>query len=506
MTLPSEARGLDEWVLVPLLAAWLLLGFAMGLTNGAYSGKAVALATIGLALTAVATWFVGRVPRVETGETNEVVAAAVAIALGGGLAGTIVFDAGIYGAGTALGSSRKLAVVAGIAAVAALLGPAAWRRAAWMSSVVTASLAGVLMILASPEPRIDVWYFLTAAARNLPRGINMYEHCLTVNTDPLSNCIYPYLPGTAIVQAPFQALFGDIRYSYVAALAGASFFVYQISPRRWAAALGALVLVQPKMLFLIEQAWPEPLMFVAIAATVWATLAGRHRWAVFAFAVAIATKQHVLLLVPLAAWWPAFGLRRALTSLAGGTAVVLAWFLAAPADFLNDALWFNLRLPPRLDSLSLYTTAVLRGWTPHFALVALVTLGTLCYVMWRLPRDERGFALGATFVLFAFSLANKQSFFNEWTLVLQLLVLSAATLARRAYDGGAALSAAGAEHLAAGPDAELEEELVGEQRRPQPDEHAVQPTHQAAQAPSLAGGDHVERQPDRVARPDNEAG
>lgn len=77
--------------------------------------------------------------------------------------------------------------------------------------------------------------------------------------------------------------------------------------------------------------------------------------AVAGFAFALACKQHVWLLLPLAAWWPAFGPRRSGLSVAVAGAVSLPWFLADPRAFLDDTLRFHFGLvDPRLDSLSLF--------------------------------------------------------------------------------------------------------------------------------------------------------
>ena len=176
-----------------------------------------------------------------------------------------------------------------------------------------------------------------------------------------------------------------------------------------------------------------------------AVVRGRLLVAVLAFAFALACKQHVLLLVPLAACWPAFGWRRTGASVLLAGAVTLPWFLADPRAFLDDALTFNLDLTPRADSLSLFTSATRVGLHPSFALVALLTVAAVAGAVLLLPRTATGFALGAALVQFVFDHLNKQSFFNHWWLVSGLLLLAVATAEhdRRAEAAAGAGAAAG---------------------------------------------------------------
>jgi hypothetical protein len=134
--------------------------------------------------------------------------------------------------------------------------------------------------------------------------------------------------------------------------------------------------------------------------------------------------------VPLAAWWPAFGWRRAVIAVAAAALVSAPWFLAGPSEFLADALTYNLVLPPRSDSLSLFAWITEQGSAPQFAVVVGGTLFAMAVCIAELPRDARGFTVGSAFVLLVFNLLNKQSFFNHYALVLGLVVLAVAVLSR----------------------------------------------------------------------------
>jgi hypothetical protein len=296
------------------------------------------------------------------------------------------------------------------------------------------------MIRSSPAPAIDVWVILQQAAARLVDGGNLFASCWTANPDFRTECVYPYLPITTVVQVPFEVVFGDVRYASIAALVASALLVRRVAgPAPAAAALAVLVLLQPKLLTLIELAWTEPLLLLAVCVMVAATLAERPVLAVVGFATALAMKQHMVLLVPLAAWWPAFGWRKTVAAVSAALVVVAPFALADLGAFVDDVVWFHLRLPPRPDSLSVFSWLLEGGQEPSFLLVPLVTVAALALAL-TLPRDARGFVLGSAGVLLVFNAVNKQSFFNHYSLVLGLLVLAAALLARNEVGRPAELS------------------------------------------------------------------
>ena len=135
-----------------------------------------------------------------------------------------------------------------------------------------------------------------------------------------------------------------------------------------------------------------------------------------AFAVCLVCKQTAWLMLPLACLLE--GLRVAPgrdVGRAGRWSFTVPWVLAAPHAFYRGAVSYNLFLPARLDSLSLFTTALVHGWSPGLATLAVATSGAMAFVLWRLPHDTYGFLLGSAVVMAVFNLANKQSFFNEWS-------------------------------------------------------------------------------------------
>lgn len=416
----DDAHEVSPWALV--LVAWALLSLGITVQNGAYQVKAVAVVVVGLLLVTAASVLLRRAGRPAATALSGVAAAA-----GASLAAALLYDVGLYGTGDLLVVTRALSVVAAGLAVASAVLPAALRAAAAVGAAYAGVAAFVAMILASPRPAIDVFFILTEGSKRLVEGKNIFTGCWAGNTDRLTDCLYPYGPLTTVVQTPFRLLLGDIRYSYIACLVATAAILWVVAGPRLGPALAALLLVSPKVTFLLEQAWNEPLLLVGIAVMVLAVLSGRHGWAIVGFAFALACKQHVLLLIPLAAWWPAFGWKRTGISVAAAGLFTLPWFLVDPDAFLEDALSYNLDLAPRLDSLSLFTTAMNSGVRPPFAVVGVLTLAAILGTLLLLPRTATGFVLGCALVQYVFDVLNKQSFFNHWWFVTGLLLLAVAT-------------------------------------------------------------------------------
>ncbi|WP_157892079.1 MULTISPECIES: glycosyltransferase [Frankia] len=323
---------------------------------------------------------------------------------------------------------RSVLVAGGAVARRALGSPALF----WVVLGLAAA-AGVATIRAAPAPRIDVFHLLQVSAAGLAHGADMYRQQWAPSraaypVDGLFD-VYPYLPLTSVLLAPSRLLLGDVRYGLLLALAAAAICARGLAtgPRGALAVLPLLVVILPESMYALQQSWTEPLLVVCLAAMVLAVRGGHGRTAVLALALALATKQHIALLLPVAAAWPRFGPRRA--AVAAGAAVlgVAPWVLAGPGDFVDDAVWTNLHYRVLGHSLSV------PGWASHFGITlgfapAAVALVAAYAAAWRARGDATGFCLGAALVLLAVDLMNKQTFFNHYTLPMGLLVLAATTL------------------------------------------------------------------------------
>lgn len=406
---------------IAAVLAWSLIGLGNAVRYGVYTPLAIVLVSAGmLALTAAVVGLRAR-PRPRLGRFGLLVASLVA------LCSTVLSPAERYARGSAETWSHGLLIAAAIGLLVLAVLPLKLR---WLQYIVLGlvGLAGVAGIRATPHPTIDDWHILQGSAHALLHGHNIYGHAWPGSDGHL----LPYLPGSAVLLAPFYLVLSDVRYGLLLAMLVAAVLVGQLSRgrhRRQLLVLSGLILLQPWVLYLVEQSWPEPLLLALVAGMVWAGLRGRGVLAVLCFAAALATKQHAVIMVPLAVLWPAFGLRRTIYSVLAAGVFTAGWVLADPHRFVQGAISYNLRLPPRHDSLSLFTTAIRSGHTPSFAVVPVLMLVALLLAWWLLPRTATGFILGSAWLLGVFNLLNKQSFFNEWSFVIGLIVIGLASMA-----------------------------------------------------------------------------
>lgn len=440
-----------------LVVGWCAVAVGISASDGRYSVLALVSVLVGAAAVSGAVWGMRRSGREDrlrlSGHARPAAdlarwlpAAVVAL-------GPILRHPRYYAQGPWADVADALAVAAGLLAAAAIVIPAArgadagWRGLAHRCSLAglffwvslgLAVAAGVATVVASPAPRIDVWHLLQVSTQGLVQGENMYtqqwgESRATYTAGGLFD-VYPYLPGTSLLLAPFRLLVGDVRYGLLAALGLAAVTVRVLALRSAAggrerlpaaSGLGLLIVVFPESMYALEQSWTEPLLVACLAGMVWAVAIRRPGLAVVALALALASKQHVALLVPLVAVWPAVGPRRALAACGLAVAVVLPWLVAAPRDLIDDAVRTNLGYEVLDHALSIPGWAHHFGITLSFAATALV-LGGAYALAWRARGDAAGFCAGAALVLLALNLMNKQTFFNHYTLPMALLVLALA--------------------------------------------------------------------------------
>ena len=409
-----------------VLAAWALIGLGISAHDGEWSGWGLGalLAAFALLLAVAAS---GRPLALPDGRTAQpALGAALAVSLVAAVLHPAYRLMHVRGAGVV-----TVDILAGVT-VAAALATALMRSGAWswwpVAALATAT--GIVTIVVVPDPHIDVWYLLQQSSDGLRHGEDMYRQHWSRSHG--LQAIYPYLPWTTVLLAPFKWLATDVRAGLLVASLLTSWQLRRLAPLA-PPALALLVLAHPHWAFLIDQSWTEPLLLALLTGALLAVTRGRPGLAVLALAAALACKQHVVLLLPVFAAWPAFGLRRTAQSAGLAFAAVLPWLVWSPHQFWHDAVKSNLDLGviPRalcVPSLLLRHDIAVGFW---FTLVALAL--AYAVTLARVPRTASGVALGSALVLLALDLANKQSFFNHYTLPLGLLVvaLAAASPQRR---------------------------------------------------------------------------
>jgi hypothetical protein len=415
-TVPTAAASLPTRL---ILFAWCLLSVGVSVHEGEYSTAGLAGVVLGLIALAIVVAG-GMAPRRPT---RAELAVAVGVAFVSALAHPV--DRLMHtGGGDLLAIQIGAAVTVAVAAATLW-----WRRAniAWIAGAVLALATGCLVIAVVPDPRIDVWYLLQQSSRGLLSGDDMYRQHWQHSHG--LQAVYPYLPMSTVLLAPFRWIAGDVRVGLLLASVGTSALLRRFAPAA-PVALSLLVLVHPHWAFLVDQSWTEPLLLFLLVTAVVATERGRPILAVVALAAALAAKQHVVLLLPLFALWPAFGWRRTVAAAGVAVVAVLPWVVAGPADFWHDAVHANLALDVIPRALCVPSFLLRHGVTVGFwfPLLGLLASYLAC---WRAPRTAAGLAMGSALVLWTIDATNKQSFFNHYTLPLGLLVLALTAASRR---------------------------------------------------------------------------
>jgi hypothetical protein len=205
---------------------------------------------------------------------------------------------------------------AGIAleGVLVVIGSSGLRQSArwWFPAVLALNLAlGVWMLKASPNPKIDVVEVHQTALRALGRGRNPYritfrniygQNSGFYNPEAVAGDRvlfgYPYPPLSLLVAAPGQLIFKDYRYAELAALVAAAALIGFTGASVLSQLTAVLLLTTPRVFFVLEQGWTEPIAVLMLAATTWAMIR-RPRWSPWIAGLLTVTKQYLGLAAPL---------------------------------------------------------------------------------------------------------------------------------------------------------------------------------------------------------------
>ena len=401
-----------------LLIAATLVAFGDFYAYGAYAPRSLRLVAFGCLALGVSLLL----PRARA--SYDVLVPQLAILTLVGWQGlTLVRAPLIYGHGHALSDTKYLSIALSLFAAAAVLTTARVSDWWWRLLVVSFAVGAIATIRASPRPSIDVWYLVQHASDCVLRGCDPY----TLNTPqaPGLRIGFPYLPMTAVLLAPFRLVLHDIRYGEALAIVVAAVLLRRCGTRR-TLRLSPLLLCVPGLFFQVEQAWTESLLLVLLIGAGAVSLRGwvsSGRWiaAGVLLGLALATKQHMWLLLPVAA--VTLGVRTTVMSAATGAVLILPWFLANPAAFWHRTVTDFLDIAPRADALTLW----LHERSGSHTALAIVVLVVAYALVWLSCRGvPHRFMLGGATVLAGFDLMNKQSFYNQWVLVTWLLIAAAA--------------------------------------------------------------------------------
>jgi hypothetical protein len=296
------------------------------------------------------------------------------------------------------------------------------------------------MIKATPDPYIDVVEVHKEAIEALihhrdPYRIsfsNIYE---TADSEKFYNPeaviggrlaqAYPYPPPSLLLAVPGHLLFGDYRYSELALLLAAAAlmaFAYGTMPAMLAA---AVLLTTPRVWFVIEEGWTEPVGIFLLVLTVvlMKRLPIAAGWVAGLFAM---TKQYFgvlaiailrLIFIRPRQWpWIAFGV------IFAAAAVTLPFALWHPNAFMRNVIWLQTREPFRIDSLSYLAWAAVHGMG-RGSFVWAIGAGAVAAMVtaFSTRNTPAGFAASVTLTTFAFFAFGSKAFCNYYFFVIGAL-------------------------------------------------------------------------------------
>lgn len=303
---------------------------------------------------------------------------------------------------------------------------------------------GIWLLQTSPDPPIDVAVVHEQAIRTLLAGENPYAmtfpniypdtsvYAPELVVDGRVQFGFPYPPFSLLLAVPGQVLFGDYRYSNLAALTATGALIGYSTPAAASRLAAAIFLFTPRVFFVLEQGWTEPMVVLLLAATV-ACATQARRWTFAALGALLAVKQYLVLGAPLVVMLvqrtarPKALLPLCLKAAAVAAVLTLPFVVWDGPAFLRSVVMVQVHEPFRRDSLSYVSLLVRQGQPllPTWAGVVLA-VATLGVVLWRSPRHPGAFAAGLAAVTFVFFAFGKKAFCNYYFFVIGALCCAAA--------------------------------------------------------------------------------
>jgi hypothetical protein len=307
---------------------------------------------------------------------------------------------------------------------------------------------------------IDVTYFESDAARSFVRGEDPYRiHFTRWDFNYPSESQYYYGPGFAVddgveVGFPYPPLTllwvlpghfaGDVRYAFLIAVIVTAFLVFHLAPDLNGFSAGLMFLFVPATLYVLAHGWSEPLVVLALAATIFC--AKRFPGSLpLALGLFFASKQYCLLFAPIAAlllpkfsWKDYFWLITKAGAVA--TITILPFALWGAHGLWRSLVIFQIVAPFRTDALSFSNLLVRHGFPaiPQWGVLLAVVAATW-FALKKAPRTPAGFAASVALISLVFFVLNKQAFCNYYFFSAGALCIGLASAERDPSDACFAL-------------------------------------------------------------------
>lgn len=307
-------------------------------------------------------------------------------------------------------------------------------------------LLGLWIIKSSPAPKIDVFVFQQMSGEALLQGHNpytltppnIYGHMQYYGEklvkDGFLTIGNPYPPLSIFFATLGYVAGGDIRYSYLLAIVLSGAFIAFLQLGREAKLAAYIFLFTPRVFYLLELSWTEPIVVLFLTATIYCAI-HHPRWLPFMLGLLFASKQYLLFLIPLTLLLiPPKSSWRNWVRIYGGMAMVAVvvtaplalWNIPAFMWNVGEAQWHQVFRMDALSYLALY--AHIFNQIPS-QLIGFVALAIALLLVWRyIPRTPSGVVMGFAWCLVIFFAFNKQAFCNYYFLVIGAICCTLASL------------------------------------------------------------------------------
>lgn len=313
--------------------------------------------------------------------------------------------------------------------------PLKWVRLAALAGAL--AVGGAATYDSSPRPHIDVWTVQQAGAQALAEGSNPYTSVAMRDTGPRTAQDVPYVypPTQVLLTMPAWWLAREVRFTMLAALLLLGACLRFITGRA-GRALPSVVLdgptlfvwCSPKLYFILEQAWIDPVQMGLVSLLFALAVFRRGSWVTaVALGLVLSAKQTMFWLVGQVAWILRLPFRR--WALAGVTAgaIVLPFVLWNFAALKHANFDFVNALPHRPDALTFNNWGFrkfghLVPGSFGFGLALIVS----AFAAWKLRGSAARASVAAATTYTWFFVFNKWCFANYFFTLLSLAAIAAA--------------------------------------------------------------------------------
>jgi hypothetical protein len=314
------------------------------------------------------------------------------------------------------------------------------RKSFFACTILSMGAAGIWLVNASPKPFIDVFVFEQTSAQALLKARNPYElkppniygnmdfYGPLLVKDGKMTIGNPYPPLSIYLSTIGYAVAGDIRYSHLVAILLSAILIASLGFSSTSLLSAYTFLFTPRVFFVLEQSWTEPLVILVAVFVVWCSFR-RPKWTMLVFGLMMAVKQYMIFFFPLVVLLIPRSSPRKVWITAASWIGFTAFAVTAPLLFWNfSAFLWDVGLAQwdqvfRITSLS-YAALIARitGSPPTQLLPFIIIFPLMAILIWKSTRRLPAyFALALTLCLAMFFSFSKQAFANYYFLVIGLL-------------------------------------------------------------------------------------